>query len=99
LLRYYGGSHIEALRTLYPELDLKPENFPSHLGQLFSLDPERRRKFTDEFAKSKNFNPLDAEKWYTIKLKDFMGIVSSVIRIDHRLIFFSERWNDSASHL
>jgi hypothetical protein len=33
------------------------------------------RKLTDEFAKSKNFNPLDAEKWYSLKEKDINGIV------------------------
>jgi hypothetical protein len=27
---------------------------------------ENRRKFFDEFAKSQNFHPLDAEKWYRV---------------------------------
>jgi hypothetical protein len=40
-----------------------------------ALDPEKRRKFTDEFAKSNDFNPLDAEKWYTIKLRDIKKTV------------------------
>jgi hypothetical protein len=77
VLRYYGGSHIEALVALYPELDLKTEKFSSQLGHLFSSDPKKRRKYTDDFAKSKNFNPLDAEKWYTIKQKDIKKIVRS----------------------
>lgn len=28
--------------------------------------------FLDNFAASRNFDPLDAEKWYTIRLKDIL---------------------------
>jgi hypothetical protein len=33
------------------------------------------RKVTDEFAKFKNFNPLDAGKWYAIKQKEIREFV------------------------
>jgi hypothetical protein len=34
------------------------------------------RKFFDEFAKSNNFSPLDAAKWYSIKMKNLIQAVS-----------------------
>jgi len=64
LLDYYNGSHIKALMKLYPELVLKKENFfKSNKGWKAS---ENQRKFFDGFAKSQKFNPLDAEKWYSV---------------------------------
>jgi hypothetical protein len=39
---------------------------------------ENRRKFLDDFAKSKHFNPLDAEKWYSITQKEIYSHVSVV---------------------
>jgi hypothetical protein len=71
VLRYYGGSHIRALIALYPELNLKEEKFSIHWGYL-----TKRRRCADEFAKSRNFNPLDPEKWYTVSKEEFSGIVS-----------------------
>jgi hypothetical protein len=35
-------------------------------------DEEKRRKFFDEFARSKKFNPLDADKWYFISKKEIL---------------------------
>jgi len=35
--------------------------------------PKQRREFLDEFAKSKKFDPLDAEKWYSIFKKDIIN--------------------------
>jgi len=57
VLQYYDGSHIKALVKLYPELALKKGNF---------LTSKQGRKFFDAFAKSKNFNPLDAKMWYSV---------------------------------
>jgi hypothetical protein len=34
-----------------------------------------RRKIIEDFAKSNNFSPLDADKWNTIKKKDLMKMV------------------------
>jgi hypothetical protein len=79
VLRYYGGSFIKALQALYPELDLKSENF---FHRLIYSDTQRRRKLLDDIAAAKNFNPLDAKKWYSIKKKDFkqiVGFISSVV--------------------
>jgi len=70
LLRRYHGSHIMALVQLYPELMLKKDIFlRSKKGWKLS---ENQRKFFDTFARSKKFNPLDAEKWYCISFKDVL---------------------------
>jgi len=65
LLSYYNGSHIRALGKLYPELK---ENL-----LLFKEGwkaPENQRKFFDEFARSKKFNPMDPENWYSVTRND-----------------------------
>jgi len=56
ILPYYNSSHITALIELDPELKLQKQTF------LFSKSkwyPKARRRFL--------FNPLDSEKWYTVK--------------------------------
>jgi len=70
LLRYYNGSHIKALVTLYPELTLKKENFFRSKKGWKALG--NQRKFFDTFAESKNFNPLDAENWYSITYNEIV---------------------------
>jgi len=66
VLRHHEESHIKALIALYPELMFRKEKFPFYRDGEWK-ETERRRQFFDEFAKSKQFNPLDAEKWYSIK--------------------------------
>jgi hypothetical protein len=82
LLRYYEGSHVKALQSLYPELKLDEHRFFDSENRLkgFIITLElllranantefrknEKRKVLDEFAKSKNFNPLEAENWYSI---------------------------------
>jgi hypothetical protein len=39
-------------------------------------DIKQQRKFFDEYAVSKQFDPLDAEKWYSISKKDIIRAVS-----------------------
>jgi len=68
LLGYYNGSHIKALVKLYPELKLKKGNFLNSKKGWKSLG--NQRKFFDDFARSKNFNPLDSGNWYFITCKD-----------------------------
>jgi len=67
LLYHYKGSHFRALADLYPELTLKKEIF---LSTKKWKEVKNQRKFFDEFARSKNFNPLDAEKWYSVSRKE-----------------------------
>ena len=38
--------------------------------------PRIQREFFDVFARSKNFDPLDAEKWYSITRRDVLNAVS-----------------------
>jgi hypothetical protein len=37
---------------------------------------ENRRKFFDDFAITRQFNPLDAERWYSIYYNDIVKAVS-----------------------
>jgi len=69
LLAHYNGSHIKAIIDLYPEIDLKQENFSHHADNNWK-DPINRRAFFDTLAKSKKFDPLEAKKWSTVSYKD-----------------------------
>jgi len=69
ILKYYNGSHIKALTTLYPELKLKREFFFTFQGW---KAPNGRRNFFDDFAKSRQFNPLNAENWYSISHREIL---------------------------
>jgi hypothetical protein len=40
---------------------------------------ENRRTFFDKFAKAKKFNPLDADKWYSITRNEVLHAVSWII--------------------
>jgi len=75
LLKYYSGSQVEALVKLYPELMLKKGNFLKPKVKLKLprwRAPGKQRKFFNEFAQSKKFNPLDVENWYSITLRDII---------------------------
>jgi len=70
LLHYYNGSHIKALVKLYPELMLKKRNFL--MSKMGWKDPENQRNFFDKFARSQNFNPMDAKKWYSVTYNEII---------------------------
>jgi len=55
LLDYYNGSHI---LQVYPEIKEKLLQFKKGWKA-----PGKQRKFFEEFAKSKKFNPSNAENW------------------------------------
>jgi len=68
LRRYHNNSHIKALIELYPEVMWEKEKFSHHADKW--QDPKKRRDFFDAFSKSRQFNPLDSEKWYSISLRE-----------------------------
>jgi hypothetical protein len=51
-------------------------------------NPKRWRKFFDEFAKSKNFDPLDAKMWYSISGNEIRKFVVSILNHYLSLPFF-----------
>jgi len=67
ILKYYKGSHIAALIKLYPEVIFQKERF----FEVWKI-PHERRKFFDEFATSKQFDPLDSGKWYSVTRRDIL---------------------------
>jgi hypothetical protein len=55
---------------------------------------ELRREFFDEFAKSHNFNPLVAERWYSVSKKDIEEAVSRFIFVGGLLVtLYLPGWN------
>jgi hypothetical protein len=58
-----------------------------HLTENNWKNEKERRKFFDNLARSKDFDPLDARKWYTITHKD---VVQMVINFFIFLLFVSK---------
>jgi hypothetical protein len=54
--------------------------------------PEKRREFFDNFAKSKNFNPLDVENWYTMAKKDVVKAVRLFLFKLHAIVIFTRHF-------
>jgi len=47
-------------------------------------DAAKRRKFMDDFAKSKNFDPLDVEKWYSVTMSEIRNNGGSGVLWQHK---------------
>jgi len=63
LLYHFKDSHVKALISSYPELNLEESKFSSEDWK----DVASRRKFFDDFfAHCNKFDPLDAKKWYKV---------------------------------
>jgi len=71
ILSYYNGSHIQALISLYPEINLKKELFFFHTDKW--KGSKKRRKFFDDFANFHRFDPLDAERWRSFSKKEIVN--------------------------
>jgi len=70
LTLYYEGSHVRALMDLYPELNFCRHRFQGVKGNW--VEVKNRRKFFDDYAKEKCFNPLIALNWYSVKYSDLI---------------------------
>jgi len=70
VLKYHKGSHVVALSQVYPELSLQKEKFPNAEEGWYEL--ANRKVFFDEFAKSRQFDPLIPEMWYPITKQDIL---------------------------
>jgi len=70
ILKRYKGSHITALAKVYPELTWEAHKF--FLSKEGRNAPQQQREFFDKFAISKQFDPLDPEKWYSTSYKDII---------------------------
>eukprot|EP00026_Physarum_polycephalum_P003134 Phypoly_transcript_03143.p1 GENE.Phypoly_transcript_03143~~Phypoly_transcript_03143.p1 ORF type:complete len:818 (+),score=151.04 Phypoly_transcript_03143:58-2511(+) len=69
LAEYYNGSLIKALMSVYPNIGLKETHFQQTLRSYWH-NPDHKRQFFDEFAKSRDFDPLVPENWYSIQRSD-----------------------------
>jgi hypothetical protein len=93
LLLCYKNSLKSALAKLYPGIGLRKENYFHSKGRPLQWCfirvtdvsegwkvPSQQRKFFDRFARTHNFDPLEAEKWYGITQQDILHAVSSLLR-------------------
>eukprot|EP00026_Physarum_polycephalum_P003145 Phypoly_transcript_03154.p1 GENE.Phypoly_transcript_03154~~Phypoly_transcript_03154.p1 ORF type:complete len:822 (-),score=127.19 Phypoly_transcript_03154:90-2411(-) len=67
--QYYGGSYINALLDLFPNIGLHANKFKA-APKNFWEDPENAKNFFDTFAKSRKFDPKNLSKWYELLKND-----------------------------
>jgi len=73
VLNFYNYSLVAASSDIYPDIGLEEHKFLSVLKNYWAVG-ENRRKFYDNLAKGKNFDPLDPKKWYIISRADVLKI-------------------------
>eukprot|EP00026_Physarum_polycephalum_P001164 Phypoly_transcript_01165.p1 GENE.Phypoly_transcript_01165~~Phypoly_transcript_01165.p1 ORF type:complete len:960 (+),score=125.04 Phypoly_transcript_01165:678-3557(+) len=73
VLEFYDQSLFRALFDLFPAIGLHENSFKS-LPQKYWQDEANQRKFFEEFARNRNFNPLDPENWYPITSKMLLEV-------------------------
>jgi hypothetical protein len=66
-LNNFHGSHIRALKAVYPEINIQRESFAPR--KVSSISRSMKRNFWDNFAKEQGFSPSDAESWYKVTRK------------------------------
>ncbi len=62
------------------------------------MSPSNHRRFFDSFARSKEFNPLDAEKWYSVTYNEIARAVSfgpNIVSLINLPLFKGGKWNAS----
>jgi hypothetical protein len=83
VLKHHQGSLTQALIDLFPELHLDPQKFITSncfFGLLdvisnsidFCCEGNPQRKFFDEFAQKKGFDPKVADGWKDVSLLDML---------------------------
>jgi len=82
VLVYHNQSYASALINLYPELGLKSYLFKGYQDQDWS-SPQARRDFFDQLAHGMGFNPLQSEKWYSLRYKDVVDKKGSKVLSYH----------------
>jgi len=69
MLVFHSGSVPKALRDLFPEISINLAGFGI---STFWQQKENRRKFFENYAKSKGFDPLNPEEWYDQHVSEIM---------------------------
>jgi len=64
-LRYYNGSVSGALKDVYPQLPWVLRRFKS-LPKNYWANHDNRKRFFDDMAEERGFDPLQAENWSSI---------------------------------
>jgi len=68
ITKYYKDSHVNTIMEVYPDLPLQRERFWANNDDW--KETSVQREFFDNLAKSKNFTPLDPDKWYSVTRVD-----------------------------
>eukprot|EP00026_Physarum_polycephalum_P003479 Phypoly_transcript_03491.p1 GENE.Phypoly_transcript_03491~~Phypoly_transcript_03491.p1 ORF type:complete len:593 (+),score=70.39 Phypoly_transcript_03491:636-2414(+) len=74
VLHHYASSLSKAVLDIYPEIGLDSEQFKSKARNYWNKS--NRKKFLDNFAKTKGFDPLVAENWYLIQRSEIKKLKS-----------------------
>eukprot|EP00026_Physarum_polycephalum_P003771 Phypoly_transcript_03785.p1 GENE.Phypoly_transcript_03785~~Phypoly_transcript_03785.p1 ORF type:complete len:728 (+),score=112.28 Phypoly_transcript_03785:126-2309(+) len=69
VLQHYGGSLIKALMDIYPSIGIEERNFQI-VPRNFWQENENKRNFFEFFARKREFDPLDVDRWYLVSNQD-----------------------------
>eukprot|EP00026_Physarum_polycephalum_P001556 Phypoly_transcript_01558.p2 GENE.Phypoly_transcript_01558~~Phypoly_transcript_01558.p2 ORF type:complete len:464 (+),score=75.56 Phypoly_transcript_01558:1715-3106(+) len=72
VLSVYGGSVMNALLDVFPDIGLVKDEFPVPPGHW--ADPKNQKEFFDTFARNNSFDPLVAASWYSAPLDKFQSM-------------------------
>lgn len=75
VIKYHNHSIPKALVELFPEINLEKSKFFASSSSSTSMwrDPQKRRKFFENFAKENSFDPIVPENWYKQSKKSIMA--------------------------
>eukprot|EP00026_Physarum_polycephalum_P001669 Phypoly_transcript_01671.p1 GENE.Phypoly_transcript_01671~~Phypoly_transcript_01671.p1 ORF type:complete len:1064 (+),score=159.93 Phypoly_transcript_01671:260-3193(+) len=71
ILAYHNGAFVTSLSHAFPELELPPTKFNTVPRNFWAVQ-KNRRDFLDEFARSKGFDPNNADKWASVSRDDIL---------------------------
>eukprot|EP00026_Physarum_polycephalum_P003327 Phypoly_transcript_03337.p1 GENE.Phypoly_transcript_03337~~Phypoly_transcript_03337.p1 ORF type:complete len:777 (+),score=98.56 Phypoly_transcript_03337:66-2333(+) len=82
VLTFYNGSIQRALADTYPEIGIDSFHFRI-VGRSYWRSSGNRKRFFDSYAKKRNFDPLNANNWYSVSQSTLVaekGGISVMIR-------------------
>eukprot|EP00026_Physarum_polycephalum_P001243 Phypoly_transcript_01244.p1 GENE.Phypoly_transcript_01244~~Phypoly_transcript_01244.p1 ORF type:complete len:1086 (+),score=113.52 Phypoly_transcript_01244:74-3331(+) len=81
LKMFYKGSLAKALLHLFPEIDVDLSKFEK-TPQGYWQSEAHRRKFLDQFADDRGFDPLLASNWYSVQRGDIFKVKGIMSLLD-----------------
>jgi len=78
MLSHYDGRFVRALLHLFPGIGFDKRKFHQKLPRNHWSDIANRRKFFEQFAKKRKFDPLIPRNWYSVSKENILAIKKSV---------------------